>query len=77
MATPIASQLAQARLQKRVQLEELRRTARLACSADSLCRKLAGKQVLTTAEAESLAQALDHEIIFKPDPTRRPRRRAA
>jgi hypothetical protein len=73
----IASQLREARLRKGVQLEELRRTARLDCSADSLCRKLAGKQILTTDEAESLAQALGHEIVWTPEPARRARRRAA
>lgn len=74
MAT-IASQLRDARLEKNIQLEELRLAAGLGCSADSLCRKLNGKQILTTVEAESLAQVLGHEIIWTP--ARRARRRAA
>jgi hypothetical protein len=73
----IASQLRDARLRKGVQLEELRRLAKLDCSADSLCRKLSGKQPLTTEEAESLARALEHEIVWTPEPARRTRRRAA
>jgi hypothetical protein len=77
MAHPIAFQLRDARVEKGVQLEDLRRLARLRCSADSLCRKLAGKQILTTSEAESIAQALEREIIWTPNPPRRARRRAA
>lgn len=73
MATPIpiASQLSGARQQKGMQLEELRQRARLKCSADSLCRKLAGKQPLTTREAEDLAQALDYQIVWVPGRARR------
>ncbi|HZJ63923.1 MAG TPA: hypothetical protein VFD36_10440 [Kofleriaceae bacterium] len=77
MATPpIASQLSEARQQKGMMLEELREAAGLECTADSLCRKLAGKQILTTDEAERLAQALDREIVWTPA-RRRARRRAA
>lgn len=71
----IASQLRDARLEEGLQLEELRDAAGLACTADSLCRKLAGKQILTTSEAEALAQALGREIVWTP--ARRTRRRAA
>ncbi len=76
MATPIASQLSEARQRKGMLLEELRREARLKCSADSLCRKLAGKQPMTTREAQDLARALDHRIVWAPDAPRG-RRRAA
>jgi len=77
MATlvPIASQLREARLAADMELEELRRAAGLDCSADSLSRKLAGKQILTTDEAERLARALGRQIVYPPP--RRARRRAA
>jgi len=68
MADPIsiAAQLSDARQQKDMKLEELRQAARLTCSADSLCRKLSGKQKLTTREAEELARALDYQIVWPP-----------
>jgi len=76
MAEPIAAQLSKAREAKGVMLEDLRRSAGLGCSADSLSRKLAGKQILTTDEAERVAQALDTPIVWTPE-RRRARRRAA
>jgi len=71
----IASQLHQAWLRQGDALEDLRVAAGLECSADSLSRKLRGKQILTTEEAEHLAQALDTTITWTP--ARRGRRRAA
>jgi transcriptional regulator with XRE-family HTH domain len=71
----LASQLHQARLRSGLTLADLCRRAALTCTADSLCRKLAGKQILTTSEAEALAQALDLELTWTP--ARRARRRAA
>jgi len=58
-------------------LEKLRRDAGLECSADSLSRKLAGKQPLTTVEAECIARALDTTIAWPTDRARAPRRRAS
>lgn len=76
MASPtIASQLRDAKLEGGWQLEELRDAAGLGCTADSLCRKLAGKQILTTSEAEALARAMGCELAWTPP--RRARRRAA
>lgn len=75
MILPIASQLRAAWLQSGVRLDELCHLANLSCSADSLSRKLSSKQILTTAEAEAIAQALDCEITWTP--ARRARRRAA
>lgn len=66
ISVAIASQLRSAWLQNGMRLEELCRLACLSISADSLSRKLAGKQILTTHEAEAIAQALDHEIIWTP-----------
>lgn len=61
---PIWAQLRQARLDRGMQLEQLVRDAGLACSADSLSRKLNGKQPLTTDEAEHVARALDYAIVL-------------
>ncbi len=74
MATPISSQLQQAWQRSELTHEQLRQRAGLKCTADSLCRKLSGKQILTTTEAELLAQALDYEIAWSP---KRRARRAA
>jgi transcriptional regulator with XRE-family HTH domain len=74
MTTSLAEQLRSARLERGIELEELRQKARLTCTADSLSRKLAGKQILTTVEAESLAKALDVTLVWAPG---RARRRAA
>lgn len=71
----LASQLHQAWLRSGAALAELCRLAGLACSPGSLSRKLAGKQILTTSEAEALARALDVELIWTP--ARRARRRVA
>jgi hypothetical protein len=79
MSTPptIAGQLRQAWQDSEMLLEDLRQRAGLECTADSLSRKLAGKQILTTTEAELIAQALDHAITWQPQARRSPRRRAA
>lgn len=69
----LASQLRNAWQAQDVTLAQLREQAALECSVDSLSRKLAEKQILTTAEAESLAQALDVTLVWRP----RSKRRAA
>lgn len=43
-------------------LDQLLRLADLACSPDSLSRKLRGKQAMRTGEAEKLAVALSIEV---------------
>jgi hypothetical protein len=70
----LASQLRQAWQGKGITLDELCELAALECSADSLSRKLAEKQILTTREAERLADALDAKLHW-PAATRK--RRAA
>jgi hypothetical protein len=64
MPLPLHEQLHGAWERSGWSLEQLRLKAMLDCSADSLSRKLRGKQVLSTAEAESLATALDHYLKF-------------
>lgn len=71
----LASQLREAWRQSDVTLASLRERAELTCSADSLSRKLAEKQIMTTTEAERLAVVLDVRLVWAPD--RRARRRAA
>ncbi len=58
-------------------LEELRVAANLECSADSLSRKLAGKQILTTEEAERIADAMGIKIVWPPRRMHRLKRRRA
>lgn len=70
MTTPIAEQLRVARLARNILLEELCAKADLGCSADSLSRKLAGKQPMTTVEAERLAKALDYTLVWAPSARR-------
>lgn len=60
----LASQLRQAWLDSEWTLARLCERARLGCSADSLCRKLAGKQPLSTDEAEALSRALGRRLVF-------------
>lgn len=76
MTTSIAEQLRVARLARGILLEDLCARAELACSADSLSRKLAGKQPLTTVEAEQIAKALDVTVVWAPA-ARRARKQAA
>lgn len=44
-------------------LDQLREKAGVACSADSLSRKLRGKQPMSTFEAAALAKALDRQVV--------------
>jgi transcriptional regulator with XRE-family HTH domain len=74
---PLAAQLREAWLQKGWTLEELARRAGLKCSTDSLSRKLSGHQILTTHEAEDLANALGAELKWRPTPRPAQRRRSA
>lgn len=63
-STPLATQLSEVRRAKGIELEDLRQRAGLKCSADSLSRKLRGKQPMAMTEAERIAQALDHEFVL-------------
>ncbi len=62
----IAQQLRDAWDVSKLSLEELRVGAGLAVSVDSISRKLAGKQVLSTDEAEAIAQFLKANIVWTP-----------
>ena len=66
MADPIASQLRRAWQARGLTLAALCEGASLACGPDSLCRKLAGKQPLTTTEAEQLADYLRVRLSWAP-----------
>jgi transcriptional regulator with XRE-family HTH domain len=68
-------QLRQARLRRGMTLAELRRQAGIGCSAISLGRKLSGKQILTTDEAQELARVLQVKLVWASE--RSPRRGAA
>lgn len=68
---PIATQLREAWIASGLTLPTLRERAGIKCSTDSLSRKLAGKQVLTTAEAETLADALTLTLVWTPGAQRR------
>lgn len=48
-------------------LESLCAAAGLDISPDSLSRKLAGKQVLSTAEAEAIAACLKVNLVWAPE----------
>lgn len=63
---PIAKQLLEAFEGSGLTLDELVAKARLECDFTSLSRKLHGKQILTTGEAEAIAQALKHSIAWEP-----------
>jgi len=69
--TPIASQLREAWIASGLTLQALVARAGLECGADSLSRKLAGKQVLATTEAELLADALTLTLVWAPGARRR------
>lgn len=71
----LASQLREAWIASGLTQGELRKQAHLDCAAYSLSRKLAGKQVLTTTEAEAIATALGVTLVWAP--ARPSRRRAA
>lgn len=73
-STPsLVEQLREAWLASGITLPELVEHAGLPYGADNLSRKLAGKQVLATSDAEAIADALGHTL--KRAPMRR--RRAA
>lgn len=67
MTRHIAQQLRDAWKASGLTLEELRDGADLDVSPDSLSRKLAGKQVLSTEEAESIAGFLKYNIVWAPE----------
>lgn len=64
---PIAQQLRDAWKHSEYTLEQLREGAGLDISTDSLSRKLAGKQVLATEEAEAIAQFLQCNLVWAPE----------
>ena len=64
MSESLHEQLHRAWERSEMSLETLRSRAALECSADSLSRKLRGKQVLSTSEAEALAVALDKKVSY-------------
>lgn len=68
---PIHEQLRGAWISSGLTLPALIERARIGCQAYSLSRKLAGKQVLTTAEAEALADALTLTLVWAPGARRR------
>jgi hypothetical protein len=68
---PIAEQLRGAWIASGLTLSALRERARIQCTADSLSRKLAGKQALWTTEAEALADALTFTLVWAPGARRR------
>jgi transcriptional regulator with XRE-family HTH domain len=64
----LVDQIKYARLQKGIGLRQLCDDAKLRCGEDSLSRKLQGKQPLTTAEAQALADALGIELVWRRTP---------
>lgn len=68
---PIHEQLRAAWIASGLTLETLRERAGLEYGAHNLSRKLAGKQVLTTDEAERLADALTLTLLWAPGRRRR------
>lgn len=68
-STPLAAQLREAWIGSGLTLPQLVERAGLPYGADNLSRKLAGKQVLDTRDAEAIADALGVTL------TRAPQRR--
>jgi hypothetical protein len=68
---PIHEQLRAAWIASGLTLPALIERAGIRCTASSLTRKLGGKQVLTTAEAEDLADALTLTLLWAPGARRR------
>ena len=68
MAKTIQRQLLEAyeAQRERLTFDELIRLANLSCSADSVSRKLRGKQVLFSFEIEALARALRVQVTAGP-----------
>ncbi len=64
MAKSLDAQLFEAWDRSSLTLGELRAKAGLDCDDTSLGRKLRGKQILTTKEAEALATALHVRLAF-------------
>lgn len=67
----LATQLRGAWIASGLSLPELARRAELDFGADNLSRKLAGKQVLSTDDAEAIAGALGVTLKFAPTRRRR------
>jgi hypothetical protein len=64
MARPIHRQLLVVHDASELTFGQLKRLAALKCSEESLSRKLRGRQVLFTSEAEAIARALRCEVRF-------------
>jgi hypothetical protein len=62
MSKPIHRQLLEAYEEAGLTWDELIRLANLKCSADSISRKLRGKQSLRSGEIERLARALRIQV---------------
>ena len=62
MARSLQKQLLDAYTKSGLTFGELRRLANLECSEDSVSRKLRGRQVMFTREAEAIAKALRVEV---------------
>lgn len=68
---PLTAQLREAWLASGITLPELVERAELPYGADNLSRKLAGKQVLATKDAEAIADALGVALMRAPNRRRR------
>jgi len=67
MTRPLWQQLADARKLSGKTLDQLREGAAIDVTLCSLSRKLTGKQQLSTAEAEAIAQFLNCNLVWAPD----------
>ena len=66
MAKSIQRQLQEAFDASGLTLDQLLRLANLTCTADSMSRKIRGKQALRSGEVEALARALRVEVVTGP-----------
>ncbi len=66
MRAPLHEQLRRAWERSDLTLDELVDRAQLECCADSLSRKLRGKQTMSTLEAEALAMAMKERVVAGP-----------
>lgn len=71
MSKAIAAQLRDAWIASGLTLPELNERAELSFGADNLSRKLSGKQVLSTEDAEAIADALGVTLTRPPSRRRR------
>lgn len=62
----LAEQLRSAAHDKGLPIAKLLEESKLKCTRSSLSRKLAGKQILATKDAERLADVLDVTLVWAP-----------